>query len=155
MTKHHPCPALPRLIASVALLVSAAMLSGYTFYELQTSVGPVPLRWYETDITVFHDSALTMDAPGDAVLDAISSSLNTWNEVDCEHPIMQDGGPVQDRTAFTTSNGSRNGANIIIFEDSATWQSNRSGLRTISRGHTGWLLPDRGSGSLQLCDAFV
>ncbi len=127
MTKHHPCPALPRLIASVALLVSAAMLSGYTFYELQTSVGPIPLRWYETEITVFHDSALTMDAPGDAVLDAISSSINTWNEVDCEHPILGNGGPVQDGTAFTTSNGSRNGANIIIFEDSATWQSNRSG----------------------------
>lgn len=121
----NPSPA--RLAIAGMLVMSATMLSGYTFYEIQTSVGPIPLRWYQPDVTVYHDSALTLDAPGDAVLDAISSSLATWNEVDCEHPVLQNGGPVQDGTAFKTSNGSENGTNIIIFEDSATWKSNRSG----------------------------
>ncbi len=120
-----PSPA--RLAIAGLLVMSATMLSGYTFYEIQTSVGPIPLRWYQSDITVYHDSALTMDAPGDAVLDAISSSLATWNEVGCEHPILQNGGPVQGGTPFKISNGSENGTNIIIFEDSETWHTNRSG----------------------------
>jgi len=122
----NPSPA--RLALAGLLMVSAAMLSGYTFYEVQTSVGPIPLRWYDSEIDIFHDSALTNDAPANLVSDAISASMAAWNEVDCDHPVMIDAGAVTDGVAFDSDGtNSRTGTNLIIFEDAATWQANRTG----------------------------
>ncbi len=116
----------PRILAAAGLCAAAVMLPGYTFYEIETDVGPIPLRWYIDAVDVFHDSSLTPDAPSDGVLDAINASLAAWDDVACEHPALVNAGPVTDGAAFKIDDdtNSRHGTNIIIFEDEAAWDAN-------------------------------
>ena len=136
MTRHGPGFASPepgrarfrRFFAALALCAAALMLPGYTFYEVQTEVGPIPLRWYKDKVDVYHDMALTTDAPASSVLDAINLSIEQWNKVQCEHPVMINRGPVANGSAFELNDdtNSRRGTNLIIFEDEATWDANRA-----------------------------
>lgn len=121
---------LRRVLAALALCAAGLLLPGYTFYEIETEIGPIPLRWYDETIDVYHDAALTADAPADGVLSAIYASMAAWNDVDCVHPELVDAGSLADGEAFEIDedNDSRHGTNLIIFEDSTTWAANRAGV---------------------------
>jgi len=117
-----------RLVTAIVLCAAGLMLPGYTFYEVQTEIGPIPLRWYQDNVDVFYDAALTADAPDEDVLQAIDHSMDAWNAVACDHPMLVSRGPVTAGNAFELNEdtNSRNGTNLIIFEDEATWDANRA-----------------------------
>ncbi|MBL6976078.1 MAG: OmpA family protein [Deltaproteobacteria bacterium] len=97
------------------LLTACLALTQLAWTQYYTSNG-IPIRWYEPEVTVLVDGKGTADVDGDGEFAAILTSLATWNDVDCPHPLLVDKGTVSGAVP-----GEKNKDNLVIWEDETQW----------------------------------
>gem|GEM_PF-3511017 len=66
---------------------------GVGFSPYRTDSGVI-VRWYKPTVTVVYESQGTPDVAETQEFVAIRAAMQTWNEVPCAHPILEDGGTV-------------------------------------------------------------
>lgn len=92
----------------------------FAWYDLAGVPGEY-IRWYQDEIPVLLDSALTPDADDDAVRAAVAESITTWNAVDCPHPVLANPVEVTDEPPLREIDGHEHGTNLIVFQDDDEW----------------------------------
>lgn len=97
------------------LLTACLALTQLAWTQYYTSTGR-PIRWYEPEVMVLVDEKGTGDVEGDGEFEAILTSLSTWNDVDCPHPVLVNAGTVSGAVP-----GENNKDNLVIWEDETQW----------------------------------
>ncbi|NOZ01706.1 MAG: matrixin family metalloprotease [Deltaproteobacteria bacterium] len=96
------------------LTVAVLAMTQVAWTQYFTSTG-MPVRWYDAEVVVKMDANGTSDVPGDLEFDAVRTSMQTWNDVECPHPMLKDGGTVSGEVPGEM------GPNLLIWEDETQW----------------------------------
>ncbi|HQL56547.1 MAG: matrixin family metalloprotease [Myxococcota bacterium] len=106
---------LASLIAFVPKIASA-----YNWYPLDDYPDRF-IRWYQPNIPVFLDDRPPLNAELEDVVQTITKSINTWNNVQCDHPIFDDIEMVIGQLPVVEKEKVTEGTNLIVFQNSEEW----------------------------------
>ena len=109
---------MKKILVIGLLLVIARTVFAYKVYRTDDGI---PIRWYTEQVTMVGDSAGTADVPGTAEWQAVTASMATWNQVDCDQPKLEFNGLKKDAVIGYSKNGSN--LNVIRWvNDKQEWE---------------------------------